>query len=418
MVVMLWYPKIIMIFWGHAWETRTSAPTKANLISDIRDKLLGTSKQFFDELNQYSGIQAPTWGQAVQYNNIAYPDSELPTDDLDAYLLDIIQDCLDTGILSAANIDFDNTQFMIIPEYGRFNEGEGYAAFHNNWTLQITYTSTGGTGGTGGTSAVYPEIASRHDCFKPTLNIPGTGGGTLPPDTPPPVGATTIRPQISWGAIQVVDPTESIIHSQLPDWSGNNTITRPLAKALINSQTNTDPWERFGPSGWSGSSLGIDIGDSPCQFSDTLDNVHIYGDGLGVEAYWSNLAANCMVPGRGDPDLGTSTRMTFKGGRIMKRPLVVLIFWGPAWLTRVDIPTVTSITAEVKEKLLDNDNEYFSQIGQYGGCGVPMFGASVVNTNVQVPADHAITTAMAMAVIKSTLQSGVLPARPKPNQGQ
>ena len=137
--------------------------------------------------------------------------------------------------------------------------------------------------------------------------------------------------------------------------------------------------------------------------------MHIYGDGLGVEAYWSNLAANCMVPGRGDPDLGTSTRMTYKGGRIMKRPLVVLIFWGPAWLTRVDIPTVASITAEVKEKLLDNDNEYFSQIGQYGGCGVPMFGASVVNTNVQVPADHAITTVMAMAVIKSTLQSGVLP---------
>ena len=81
--------------------------------------------------------------------------------------------------------------------------------------------------------------------------IPGTGGGTLP--TEPPAGASTIQPQISWATIQVVDPTQSIIHSQLPDWSGNNTITRPLAKALINSQTNTDPWERFGLSGWSGS---------------------------------------------------------------------------------------------------------------------------------------------------------------------
>ena len=57
----------------------------------------------------------------------------------------------------------------------------------------------------------------------------------------------------------------------------------------------------------------------------------------------------------------------------MKNPLVVLIFWGSAWLTRVDVPSVESITIEVKEKLLDEDKIFFSQLGQYGGCGAPQF---------------------------------------------
>ena len=195
----------------------------------------------------------------------------------------------------------------------------------------------------------------------------------LPPDTTiPPPGATVINPIVSWAVIQVIDPLMSIIHDSLPDWDGNNTVTRPLAFGLVDSQVNTDQFARFGPAGWSRETgANNQIAESPCTSAQTVDNVHRYGDGLGVETYWSNLANNCVVPGRGDLDLGNSIEVKYHGGRIMKNPLVVLIFWGSAWLTRVDIPSVESITIEVKEKLLDEDKIFFSQLGQYGGCGVP-----------------------------------------------
>ena len=82
---------------------------------------------------------------------------------------------------------------------------------------------------------------------------------------------------------------------------------------------------------------------------------------------------------------------------------------GTGWLTRTDVPSVASLTAEVKDKLLDADKIFFSQLGQYGGCGAPQFGASVINTNVSFPFDGIITPTYGMAVVKSTLQNGSLP---------
>ena len=398
-------PKIILIFWGSSWETRTSAPTKGQIIVHIRDKLLGTDSQFFDGLAQYD-CAVPVWGQAVQNNHISVPSSgNIPFQTV----VDVVVDCFETGLLSAVDITFSRTQFIVIPPYGV--EDGTYLGYHSSGVIDLQITGTGET-------TTFPEAGSRHDCFKPIINIPGNfpggegiGGGTLPPDTSiPPPGASIIKPVVAWGVVQVIDPITSIIHASLPDWDGNNTITRPLAVSLVQSQVNTDQFARFGPAGWSRiTGTNNNITESPCTSNDTVDNVHRYSDGLGVQTYWSNLANNCLVPGRGDPDLGTSTVIKYHGGRIMKNPLVVLIFWGPAWLTRVDLPSVESLTAEVKDKLLNEDKVFFSQLGQYSGCGAPQFGASVINTNVAFPASHVITLDQARAVVKSTLQNGSLP---------
>jgi len=408
-------PKIYMIFWGKDWETRTAQPTKSQLVQDCRDKLLGTDSDYFGYLSQYSGCGVPIWGGAVQYNNnTLYGGSNTSVDDwlTDDNMDFIIADVINTGLISLMELDFNNTQFIIIPEIERVDEDLSFGAYHTDYVASITFPpGSFGANENPSTVSTATPVSSGQDVFKPTLTI-SAGGGQLPPDVPPPPGATTIQPFISWGVVQVVDAESSIIHESFPDWDDNNTITRPLVIALIHSQTNTDKFARFGPQGYRRSNeAAMEISDSPCAGPANVDNIHIYGDGLGLQAYWSNSANNCVVPGRGDPDLGTSTDITYHGGRIMKNPLVVLIFWGQGWITRVapTIPTVESITEDIKDKLLDNDKVYFSQLGQYGGCGVPQFGASIVNNSIPYPSDALITTTMAMNVIKSTLQNGSLP---------
>ena len=332
-------PKIWMIFRGADWNTRTTTPTKSQLTQDIRDKLLGTSDIYFSALNQYSGCGVPVWGGAVTNTNIAYPSGDFTNNifgnNAHALLWSVIVDSINTGQIPLSSIDFNNTQFIVIPEADKIDPDSGIGGYHTDIVVSITFPPTEPDPGGGGTNP-FPEIFHQRAQGRRTIVIPGTsgtgtGGGTLPPDTTvPPPGATVIKPIVSWAIVEVVDPLTSTIHSSLPDWDGNNTVTRPLAQALIQSQVNTDQFARFGPAGWSrNTGTNNQIGESPCQFTQDLDNVHRYGDGLGVQAYWSNVANNCIVPGRGDLDLGNSQEVVYHGGRIMKNPLVVLIFWGP-----------------------------------------------------------------------------------------
>jgi hypothetical protein len=417
--VIMRHPTIWMIFWGLDWDTRTGLLSKANLIADVRDRLLGTDKQFFDGIAQYD-CGVPVWGGAVKSAPTPFPPDKWEEVLSTETLLAVVADTINAGIIPLSGIDFNNTQFIVVPAQDALGSVQwqkmlddpdgGFGAYHVDLVVSVTDPISPTS------NLVYPEAGSRHDTFKPTINLPhpggeGTGGGVLPPDVSiPPEGATVINPVVSWAVLQVIDSSTSIIHAAIPEWDNNNVVTRPLELSLIHSQVNTDQYARFGPAGWSrDTGSNNQIGESPCYVTVDADNIHIYGDGLGVQAYWSNIANNCVVPGRGDLDLGTSTDVKYHGGRIMKNPFVVLIFWGPAWLTRVDIPSVESLTTEVKDKLLDNDKVFFSQLGQYGGCGAPQFGASVINTNIPFPASHVITLDQARAVVKSTLQNGSLP---------
>ena len=58
-------PHIHLIFWNGRrtdWNSRTETPTMNQIITEIRDKLLGTDKQFFDGIQQYGSPGYPVWG--------------------------------------------------------------------------------------------------------------------------------------------------------------------------------------------------------------------------------------------------------------------------------------------------------------------------------------------------------------------
>ena len=138
-------PKIILIFWGQRWETRTSTPTKTQLIQDIRDKLLGTDTIYFSELNQYSGCGTPVWGGAFQNNNIELSNDtgEIIDDTFEgdySGAWDVVMDCLERGIIPLSGLDIENTEFIVISEYGRLNSE--YLGVHSSDTIQIDLPAT------------------------------------------------------------------------------------------------------------------------------------------------------------------------------------------------------------------------------------------------------------------------------------
>lgn len=55
-------PRIHIIFWGAEWNTRTIAPTMNQIITEIRDKLLGSDRRYFDGIQQYGAPGYPVWG--------------------------------------------------------------------------------------------------------------------------------------------------------------------------------------------------------------------------------------------------------------------------------------------------------------------------------------------------------------------
>ena len=93
-------------------------------------------------------------------------------------------------------------------------------------------------------------------------------------------------------------------------------------------------------------------------------------------AYWSNAHNNCIIPGITATDVGDSTAISFHGGRVMKNPVLRLIFWGTEWTTQTS-PTKAEVIAEVQNKLLVTNATFFSQLSQYSSCGTPTYGSAV-----------------------------------------
>ena len=120
---------------------------------------------------------------------------------------------------------------------------------------------------------------------------------------------------------------------------------------------------------------------------------------------WNGTA--CVSTGTG--------RIQYHGGRIMKTPIVNLIFWGQAWDDRVVTPTKAELVTAVGTKLFVTDKAYFNNLLQYSGIQVPIFGQAVTNLTYPVPTATLISEQDARLVINNTIETALLPQHPDYN---
>ena len=294
-------PHIHLIFWGGGrtdWNARTETPTMNQIIAEVRDKLLGTDKQYFSGIQQYGAPGIPVWGttgSGVSAHNIVIGDTPSPTDTFTPTLAYCAVSLITSKATAASVTNLQWTDMMLSEE------------------LIEAQTDTEGT---------------------------------------------------AWYGDTLEDPTEEPIR---------------------------------------------EIGDNPCDL-DTGSFKGTYASGLSVMAYWSNAHNNCIIPGITATDVGDSTAISFHGGRVMKNPVLRLIFWGTEWTTQTS-PTKAEVIAEVQNKLLVTNATFFSQLSQYSSCGTPTYGSAVQNTNVPYPTagDHSSDRAAIEAVIKNSLDTALLP---------
>ena len=244
----------------------------------------------------------------------------------------------------------------------------------------------GGTGGGGGGSG-------------------GGGGGTGG-------GANIIQPVITYGIISAsTGPYNQLILNDFPSFDSYDSISRALSEELIESQVDPDPNGLFGSAGWqSNDPAEPDIGDRPCDFDVASGHLFQYPDGLIVEDYWANDLNRCVAVGRGDTAASgaPSTKIKFKGGRVMQRPHVKLIFVGSDWDSRSSAPTKANVITMIQTSLLDTNKQYFSKLNQYGGCGTPVWDEAVTNTTYTLASGTNRTVVEGEAIIKDSLESDLI----------
>ena len=114
---------------------------------------------------------------------------------------------------------------------------------------------------------------------------------------------------------------------------------------------------------------------------------------------WDGLS--CVSTGTG--------RIQYHGGRIMKTPIVNLIFWGADWDSRVADPIRSDVVNYTRDKLMGTDKAYFNNLNQYGGIGVPIFGQAVTNLTWPIPTATRVSEEDARLVINDTIERALLP---------
>ena len=182
-------PIVNLIFWGADWDSRATDPTKANVISYTKDKLMGTDSAYFNNLNQYAGIGKPIFGQAV--TNLTWP---IPTttrvSEEDARL--VINDTIERALLPQG-VDFNNTIYVVVLPVNLI----GYHPENNI------------------------EFSSTHGSYKPTLTVTDTGGPDQPTDIIVIQGAFTLKSDIN------VYTTTTCSGSELPPPPPDDPPTDP-----------------------------------------------------------------------------------------------------------------------------------------------------------------------------------------------
>jgi len=242
----------------------------------------------------------------------------------------------------------------------------------------------------------YPQWGSTG-----TGTTPGTGTGTP---------TTTISEPLPFCIITNIPVSRDTFGI-----TGVQATTMILSEELVETQTDPYVGNGFGEGGgWWGIPQSPtdpirDIGDTPCDIgpNDTPDE---YPDGLVVMAYWSNSHNNCITPGIHASDQGNSTAITYHNGRVMKNPVLRLIFWGAGWTTQTN-PTKAQVISEIQNKLLGTDAVFFSGLNQYSGVGTPVYGSSCQNSNIPYPSTGTSTIQSAVNVIKDSIESGLLPLK-------
>jgi len=188
--------------------------------------------------------------------------------------------------------------------------------------------------------------------------------------------------------------------------SGGSTAydhyTNVTSHEIVETLTDPDPLNTFGGQAW-GNSAGKEVSD-PCENISS-----VYASGLDVEAYWSNSDDKCVLPGLTIPDtVQVPPMVNRKGGEVLTTGKIYLIYWGLDWSTRVAIPTATTITDKIQNKLLGTDVTYFSKLSQYGGVNAPTWGGAVFNTTFPIPSGN-IPEETGRLCIVDTFNKGLLP---------
>ena len=162
--------KIYLVFWGTGWRDRTSDPTVAGIVDRIQNRFLGTDNAYFAKLNQYSGIQAPTWGGFAVNASFAVPSGhDIPEPAAKSMLINTFE----TGLLPPPSNPNQNVYLIIPPSNTRIQHGSSGVppnGFHDIMSATMTIPIPSGGGGGGGTPAEPSKVKGTFT-LKRDINI-------------------------------------------------------------------------------------------------------------------------------------------------------------------------------------------------------------------------------------------------------
>jgi len=362
-----------LIFWGSSWNGSDSS-LKSSIIDAVQNKLFGSDKSYWNALLQYTGgststtpvtPSAPSWGGSTVYTS-----TSPKTDDFDKNIL--------TTILPVVN-DSVNTGSVPAPSSNSFRFGSS----QNNAGSNIIY------------AVVLPPSVQNNGPNAAAHNF--TVISADPGPAPASKNVTIFYGTTGFGNKDTIDDLTYVVAHESVEAATDANNPPGGGWYWCDHRKPQQCWE---------------ICDDDAQ--NVIGTYKGPNGDLLVQGYYSNRAGKIVIPGIGEAPaaIGGSKvkRDTVAGGPgILKAMKYFLIFWGDYWNNNTNFPTMSDVTHSVKDLLLGDYSQYYSQLDQYG-VGLPSWGGSCVLSNTITPGAPAgkPTDQMIRNVVVDAINNGLI----------